>query len=117
MKEFSSQVFKDSVNLSQTILRMVGAMDNTLKFTIGQQMIRSSVSIPSNISEGFGRNSDAQILNFLNIAHGSCCELISQIMIIDGMIIGDSTFVAEELMKDTLSIKDQLRRLCVHYKK
>jgi four helix bundle protein len=38
-------------------------------------MRRSAASIGANISEGCGRNSNAQFISFLNIALGSACEL------------------------------------------
>lgn len=44
-------------------------------------MRRSSLSIPSNIAEGFGRDSDKELLHFLYIALGSASELDTQIII------------------------------------
>lgn len=85
------------------------------RFTIGQQLIRSAISIPSNIAEGFGRNSDAQILNFLNIANGSCCEAISQLMVLDGEQVGDSVFNSTELIEQAQEIKNQLRKLIYRF--
>jgi four helix bundle protein len=38
-------------------------------------MRRAVVSIPSNISEGWGRGSQANLANFVRIARGSHCEL------------------------------------------
>lgn len=111
MREFNSEVFKDSIILAKKIKRLVkNDMDKHDQFTIGQQIIRASISIASNIAEGFGRNSDSQILNFLNIANGSCCEVISQLYIIDDQTNENVAL----LLKDSFAIKDQLRKL-IHY--
>jgi len=48
-------------------------------YGITYQIRRCVVSIPSNISEGAGRNTDAQFKHFLEIAMGSCNELQTQI--------------------------------------
>lgn len=45
------------------------------------QFTRSGLSVPSNIAEGFERDSDAEIARFLTIAKGSAGELRTQILI------------------------------------
>ena len=45
------------------------------------QLTRSGLSIPSNIAEGYERDSDAEIARFLTIAKGSAGELRTQLMI------------------------------------
>ena len=44
-------------------------------YGLKSQMRRASVSIPTNIAEGCGRNSDAELARFLEIAMGSASEL------------------------------------------
>jgi four helix bundle protein len=44
-------------------------------YGITNQLRRASVSIPTNISEGCGRNSDAEFSRFIHIALGSASEV------------------------------------------
>ena len=48
-------------------------------FGLTSQMRRAVISIPSNIAEGCGRGTNPQLAQFLDIAHGSSCELEAQV--------------------------------------
>lgn len=50
-------------------------------YGITSQIKRAAVSIPSNISEGAGRNSNKEFCYFLAIANGSSYELQTQLLI------------------------------------
>lgn len=50
-------------------------------FGLTSQIKRCSVSIPSNIAEGWGRGSDKYFIQFLTIARGSLAELETQLEI------------------------------------
>ena len=51
------------------------------EFALSFQIRKSVVSIPSNIAEGCGRDSDKELLHFLGIAAGSLAELETQLII------------------------------------
>jgi four helix bundle protein len=50
-------------------------------FTMQNQVQRASLSVPSNVAEGYERNSNKEFVRFLNIAKGSCGELRTQLYI------------------------------------
>src|ERR1044071_10150716 len=50
-------------------------------FTMLDQVQRSALSVPSNVAEGYERNSDKEFIRFLNIAKGSAGELRTQVYI------------------------------------
>lgn len=85
-------------------------------FGLRDQIRRSSVSIMANIAEGFGRRSDKEFSNFLNIAHGSAAETQSHLYIsYDLNYITEDDFkkiysLLEEVSKMIMSLTQHLRR-------
>ena len=59
---------------------------HSIYFGFKDQITRSALSVPSNIAEGYERESDKEIANFINYAKGSAGELRTQIYI--GIDIG-----------------------------
>ena len=71
-------VWKRSARLSVTLYQQTKDLRD---FGFRDQLTRSGLSIPSNIAEGFERDSDPEIARFLTIAKGSAGELRTQILI------------------------------------
>ncbi len=72
------QVWKRSVALSVEVYKH---FKNCNDYSFCSQITRSSLSIPSNISEGYERDSIKDKNRFYTIAKGSAGELRTQIMI------------------------------------
>ena len=75
-------------------------------YALTSQLKRASVSIPSNIAEGFGRQTDKSFNHFLNISRGSLNEIETQLIIakelefvIDNNLYDEIIFLIEEESK------------------
>jgi four helix bundle protein len=51
------------------------------RYGLTAQLRRCSVSIPSNIAEGQGRRNDGHFKHSLQMAHGSLCEVETQVLL------------------------------------
>lgn len=80
MKDHKSLiVWQKSMDLTVEIYRLVKLLPKTETYALSDQMRRAVISIPSNIAEGYGRNSTRGYIQFLKIARGSCFELDTQV--------------------------------------
>ena len=74
-------VWQKAKNLTIDIYKASNHGDFARDFGLRDQIRRAAVSIPSNISEGFGRGGNREFLQFLSIAKGSLYELKTQLII------------------------------------
>lgn len=74
------------------------------KYGLTSQIRRCAVSIPSNISEGAGRNTNGEFKNFLGIANGSSNELFTQLILSHRLNLIEEYAVAP-LIKDLTEIQ------------
>lgn len=74
-------VWKKSVELVKQVYIITQAYPDSENFGLKMQIRRSAVSIPSNIAEGAGKNSNPDFKRFISIASGSCNELETQLII------------------------------------
>ncbi|MBZ5553630.1 MAG: four helix bundle protein [Acidobacteriia bacterium] len=73
-------------------------------FCLRDQMRRASVSILSNIAEGFERSGDKEFQQFLALAKGSCGELRSQLYIaLDQQYVSEEQFAETRLKSEEVS--------------
>src|SRR6266536_2188145 len=70
-------------------------------FGLKDQMRRASVSVPTNIAEGFERASRREYLQFLNIAKGSAGELRSLLRV--ALEIGYIDYICYEEVSDSVA--------------
>lgn len=102
------EVYKSSMLLVKEIYGLTTNFPRDEIWGLVSQMKRSASSVPYNISEGCGRKSRAELLNFLNIALGSITELNTQIDIAIMLEFIKDPAEAEKCRSLALSLKRQL---------
>ena len=101
------EVWKRATNLSANIYR---GLKHLKDYGFKDQITRSGLSIPSNIAEGFERESHKESVMFLSYAKGSCGELRTQIYI--GIDIGYiDKEIGEEWSREAKEISSMLNGL------
>lgn len=100
---FAWQVGMDLVEQVYQLTELFPAHE---RYGLCSQMRRAAVSIPSNISEGYRRKSNADCSNFLHIAFGSASELETQLQIAIRL-----KYLSKERCVSTDLLLDRLLRL------
>ena len=70
------EIWKEGMRLSVMVYKI---MKDCKDYGFKDQIQRASVSVPSNISEGFERQTNKEFIQFLYIAKGSCGEVRTQV--------------------------------------
>ena len=81
-------VWQRAVQLTTEIYRLTASFPPSEQFGLVNQLRRASVSIASNIAEGYGRATKGECIHFLGNARGSNCELQTQLIISEGLGFG-----------------------------
>ena len=109
------EVWKAGMELCSSIYALTNSELFSKDFGLKDQIRRSSISVPSNISEGFERDSKKQFLYFLVIAKGSCGELRTQLKIASNL-----KYISEQeyykLNLECLSVSKQLAGFITYLK-
>jgi four helix bundle protein len=78
------------------------------RFGLTSQLRRASVSVASNIAEGYGRSTRGEYIQFLGHARGSSCELQTQLVIAARLNMG-----LEGDLKRTEELSNEVARMLV----
>lgn len=119
----SLDVWQRAMELAEEIYKLIDKLPREERFALCDQMRRAVVSIPSNIAEGKGRNSDKEFIYFLKIAMGSKCELETQLILCERLhfLERNETLIAWKLCgivgKKLNSLKNTLKSSIINSKK
>lgn len=101
------QIWKKAMEIVTEIYQHTNAFPKTEIYGITSQIRRASVSIPSNIAEGYGRSSKKEYGRFLTFAMGSLFEVQTQLEISKNLdYIKEEQF--EKAYEDTRTLERML---------
>ena len=78
-----------AIQTTLAVYRLTQDFPKQEMFGLTSQMRRASVSVASNIAEGYGRNSTGGYKQFLGMARGSNSEVETQLVIAKGLGYGE----------------------------
>ncbi len=104
------RVWQEGHELVLLVYKIVKDFPNEEKYALGDQMRRCSVSITSNIAEGFGRQGKKEKIQFYYTSQASNIELQNQLLIAhDVGYINKRAF--DDLTTKSISVAKQLNAL------
>ena len=84
-------IWQKGIKIVFLVYQLVKTFPQDEIYALSNQLKRASVSIPSNIAEGYGRNTNKSFSYFLDISRGSLYELETQLI-----IAKDLGFISDE---------------------
>ncbi len=99
-------VWQKSMNLVTEIYHASAKFPSTEVYGLVSQIRRCAVSLPSNIAEGYGRNSTGDYKRFLQISLASLFELQTQLEIAFNL-----GYYSKELFDDIMNKTYELERM------
>lgn len=99
-------VWQKAHNLTLDIYKITITFPRYEEFGLGNQMRRSSSSIPTNIAEGFKRKSCKDSCHFYNISEGSLEELKYQLL-----LSYDLNYITEDKYQELFLKSEEVGRL------
>jgi len=90
------------------VYRVTNGFPHTEQYGIASQLRRAAVSIPTNIAEGAGRESDADFRRFLQMAAGSANEVEYLLF-----LSGELDYSSSEVLSSVSEAVGEVRRMLV----
>jgi four helix bundle protein len=106
------KVWQKGMGLAKAVYRASSRMPETERFGLTNQMRRAAVSIPSNIAEGYARQTTPEYLRSLRVARGSLAELYTQFeLAMELEMIPDPGGVPELIAEEDRMLQSLIMRL------
>ncbi|MUP47158.1 four helix bundle protein [Gramella sp. BOM4] len=100
------KIWQKAIQVAEQVYILSSKFPAEEKYGLTSQVRKSAVSIPSNIAEGAGRNTNGEFKNFLGIANGSTNELITQLLISERLKL-----ISEENIKPIINDLIEIQKM------
>ncbi|MFZ5857145.1 MAG: four helix bundle protein [Chloroflexota bacterium] len=104
------EAWKTARHLINSIYAYTNLIGFNKDFGLRDQIRRASVSVMSNIAEGFESRTDVQFINFLGMARASAGEVRAQLY-----VALDLKYITEEQFKDTYATAETCARQIANF--
>jgi four helix bundle protein len=90
-------IWQKGIELTEKVYQLVKSFPNQELYALTSQIKRCTISIPSNIAEGYGRKSTKNYIQFLRISRCSLFELETQLIIANKL-----NYITDKEIADTI---------------
>ena len=104
------KVWQESIELVKVVYDMLLDFPPNEQYGLSSQLRRAVVSIPSNIAEGCGRESNRELYHFLNVASGSLAEVETQVYIAHNLAYIEDLSAIDEKMESVQKLLAGFRK-------
>ena len=102
--------WQKGITLVKSVYKITNNFPRAEQFGLTSQLRRASISIPSNIAEGFGRGSNKDFRRFLDISRGSLFELQTQLY-----IAKELGYINKELFEQIFEQSREVERILIGF--
>jgi four helix bundle protein len=106
MRYAGSVLWEKSMRLAECTLVLSRRLPPEERFGMRSQIVRAATSVPSNVAEGWVRESSKEKVNFMSIAHGSLAEVHTQLL-----ICLRARWVSPDDLAEALALIDEIGRM------
>ncbi len=99
-------VWQKSIALVTKVYKSTSLFPKEELYGLTSQIRRSSISVPSNIAEGYGRKTNKEFIRFLRISMGSLFEIQTQLEIAKNI-----NFINKEVYLDLYEDSREIERM------
>ena len=107
MRDFRKlKVWEKAHQLTLQVYRITKNFPSDERFGLTVQLRRAAPSVPTNIAEGCGRNSERELARFMSIAAGSASEVEYQLLLASAL-----SYIQNEIYRELNQQVNEVKRM------